>query len=99
MISRNSLSLGVTMPRVFVPPVAWSLTGGRREIGVNGVTVRDVINSMERDFPGIRDCLCDGDVLRSGLSVVIDHSISSLGLLQSVREDSEIHFLPTLGGG
>jgi hypothetical protein len=34
-----------------------------------------------------------------GLAVVVDGETSQLGLLAQVREDSEIHFLPALGGG
>ena len=34
-----------------------------------------------------------------GMAVVVDGETSQLGLLEHVREDSEIHFLPALGGG
>jgi hypothetical protein len=39
------------------------------------------------------------DVLMPGVSVIIDGETSQLGLLESVQEDSEVHFLPALGGG
>jgi hypothetical protein len=34
-----------------------------------------------------------------GISVIIDGVPSQLGLLENVREDSEVHFLPARGGG
>jgi hypothetical protein len=30
---------------------------------------------------------------------VVDGEVARLGLLQPVRADSEVHFLPALGGG
>jgi len=60
-----------------------------------------VIDNLERAFPGLKMELYDEeeDVVMPGLAVVIDGETTQLGLLEQVREDSEIHFLPALGGG
>ena len=39
------------------------------------------------------------DDLISGIAVVVDGEVSQLGLLERVKENSEIHFLPAIGGG
>jgi molybdopterin synthase sulfur carrier subunit len=68
---------------------------------VAGHTVRQVIENLERAFPGLKAELYDEeeDVVMPGVAVVVDGETSQLGLLEHVREDSEIHFLPALGGG
>jgi molybdopterin synthase sulfur carrier subunit len=89
------------MPDVWIPPGLRRLTGGQEVVQVAGRTVRQVIDHLEHAFPGMRAELYDAeeDILMPGLAVIVDGETSQLGLLERVREDSEIHFLPALGGG
>lgn len=89
------------MPEVWLPPRIQALTGGRQQVAVPGATVRQVINNLEREYPGARDLLMDveEDDLLPGLAVVVDGETSLLGLLERVGEGSEVHFLPAIGGG
>ena len=87
------------MPTVFIPALARELTGGAEQVVVEGKNVRQVINNLDQRFPGIRDRLCDGNDLKPGMTVAVSGHVSSLGLFQKLQEDSEIHFLPALGGG
>lgn len=86
------------MPRVFIPPMLRSLVG-RETVDVPGATVREVIDALDAQFPGVRQRLRDDDGLRSGISVAIGGSVSSLGLLRRVGPEDEVHFLPAVGGG
>jgi molybdopterin synthase sulfur carrier subunit len=89
------------MPEVWLPPRLQRLTGGQQTVRIEGRTVRQVVENLERAFPGMQAELYDEeeDILMPGMAVVIDGETSQLGLLERVREDSEIHFLPALGGG
>ena len=89
------------MAEVWIPPRMQSLTEGQRTLQVAGVTVRQLINNLDQQFPGVRARLCDedGNDLLPGVAVIVDGETSQLGLLQRVGEDSEVHFLPALGGG
>jgi molybdopterin synthase sulfur carrier subunit len=87
------------MPRVFIPPQLRPLAGGAETVDVSGKTVRDVIDALDAKFPGIGRRFRDGDSLRGGLTVVIDADVSPRGLLQKVEPESEVHFLPAIGGG
>ena len=89
------------MPEVWVPSLMQRLTGGQQTVYVAGRTIRQVIDNLERAFPGLKMELYDEeeDVVMPGIAVVIDGETTQLGLLEQVREDSEIHFLPALGGG
>jgi sulfur-carrier protein len=87
------------MPRVFIPPLLRKLAGGAESLVVPGNSVREVIESLEQRYPGIGEHLREGDRLRAGLNVVVDADVSPRGLLQKVGPESEIHFLPAIGGG
>ncbi len=87
------------MPVVWIPAPLRTLTGGRETVPVSGATVAEVVAALERLHPGIRDRLCDGDALRPGLTVAVDDQVARLGLREPVRESSEVHFLPAIGGG
>jgi sulfur-carrier protein len=77
------------------------LTGGQKQVHVAGQTIRQVIDNLDQVFPGLKMELYDAeeDLVMPGIAVVVDGETSQLGLLEHVREDSEIHFLPALGGG
>ena len=87
------------MPQVFIPPLLKPLTAGEEIVSVEGNNVRQVVEALEQRFPGIREKLCEDDELKPGLTVAVDGNVSSLGLLQKVNENSEVHFLPAIGGG
>ena len=87
------------MAIVWIPSLLRDLTGGRERVEVPGRTVGDVVAQLETLFPGIRQKLCNGNVLRHGITVAVDSEIARLGLNQPVAENTEVHFLPALAGG
>jgi sulfur-carrier protein len=84
---------------VWIPSLLRGLTGGRETVRVDGKTVRQVIQALDRLYPGIKDRLCDQDGLRPGIAVAVGTQFAPLGLLQPVPEGGEVHFLPALSGG
>jgi molybdopterin converting factor small subunit len=89
------------MATVFVPRRLRPLAGGRAQVPVAGDTVRQVIDALEAECPGLKAKLCqeDGATLARGMAVTIDGVTSELGLLEKVGPDSEVHFLPAIAGG
>ena len=87
------------MPRVFIPPLLRPLTEGRDIIDVAGQSVGELIDALDRQFPGLRARLVEGDRLKPGLSIGIGTKVSSRGLSSKVGPDDEVHFLPAIGGG
>ncbi len=84
---------------VWIPAALRLLTQQRETVRAAGTTVRDVIDHLDDQFPGIKARLCEGDSLRRGMLVAIDAEVSRLGLDQTVGDDNEVHFLPAIGGG
>lgn len=87
------------MPIVFIPAQLRTLTGGVSQLEVEGGTVRELVETLEEQFPGIRARLCQGDELAPSLQVSIDSAMNTQGLRAKVTPGSEVHFLPAFGGG
>ena len=87
------------MPIVWIPSLLRPLTGGQETVTVEGETVEKVMANLEQCCPGIHARLYQGDRLRPNLSLLVDGSLSTRGLLQKVGEDSEIRFIPAIHGG
>jgi molybdopterin synthase sulfur carrier subunit len=87
------------MPVVFIPTQLRDLTNGVAQVAVEGNTVREVIDALERRFPGIKQRLCRENSLAPGLHVSIDDVMTTRGLRATLQPESEVHFLPAIGGG
>jgi molybdopterin converting factor small subunit len=87
------------LPIVGIPSLLRNLTGGEKSVKVEGETVRQVIENLEKRYPGIQERLCDGDRLRPGIAVIVDGNTSSLKLRHRLHESSEIHFVISISGG
>ncbi len=87
------------MPTVIVPALLRKLTDGRERVAVRGTNVRQVIEDLERQFPGIQAHLVEDGDLKSGINVSVDGEMGIGGLLDPVNETSEVFFLPAIGGG
>ena len=86
------------MPVVFIPSPLRDLTSGNAELTVDGSTVREVVDALESRYPGLKTRLCRGDALAPGVQVSVDHVMTARAGA-AVGPDSEVHFLPVLGGG
>ena len=87
------------MPIVYIPALLQGRTGGEPAVEVEGATVREVVDNLEKACPGIRARLMDQDRLRPNISVAVDGRISPRGLLERVSPSSEIHFMAAIAGG
>jgi glutamate-1-semialdehyde 2,1-aminomutase len=87
------------LAKVYIPALLQSLTGGRGTVEAAGSSVRDVIESLERAWPGLRDRLLEEGRLRPNISVAVDGEVSPLGLLEPVSPASEVHFVAAIRGG
>ena len=87
------------MAVVWIPALLRELTGGQESVTVPGETVRQVIENLERAYPGIKARLCENGRLRPNVSVAVDGRVSRQGLRQRLAETSEVHFLPAISGG
>jgi molybdopterin synthase sulfur carrier subunit len=87
------------MATIFIPAQLRELTADIKQLEMDVHNVREVINQLEKRFPGIRDRLCQQDQIAPSLQVSIDSVITSRGMIAKIQPDSEVHFIPAIAGG
>ena len=87
------------MATVFIPTMLQKMTGGLKQVDFQAKNVRQVIDELDRLYPGIKDRLVEDGNIRPNLAVAVDGEIARIGLLEKVGENSEVHFVPAIGGG
>ncbi len=89
----------LSVATVFIPTMLRPLAGNCETLDVSGSTVGEVVDALTGRYPALRGRLLDGGQLRGNISVAIDGEISTLGMLDDLDEDSEVHFIPAISGG
>lgn len=87
------------MATVFIPAPLRELTGGQAQLVADGKTVGEVLDEIERWFPGVKARLCRGDEIIPGFQVSVNDVLTRQGLRAKLEPTSEVHFLPIIGGG
>ena len=87
------------MPTLFIPAPIRDLTHRKALVVVAGSSVREAIVSLEAEYPGVKDRLCEGDRVRPNISVMVDGQVSHLRMREKLRENSEVHFVIAISGG
>jgi molybdopterin synthase sulfur carrier subunit len=87
------------MATVYIPPPLQALSGGVMQVTIAATSVRQIIDRLEALYPGMKAALVDDDELQPHIAVAVDGEVSVRGLLEFVEADSEVHFIPALGGG
>lgn len=75
------------------------LTGGHDRVTVSGKNLREAIADLDRQYPGIANQLMEDGDIKPSIAVSIDGEVGTNGVLDAIRENSEIHFLPQISGG
>lgn len=94
--------VGETMNvQVRVPQIFRKHTGGAKIVTVQGKTVREVLETLDREYPGLRERLLDGKELHRFVNIYLnDEDIRFLKYLDSeLKEGDVISILPAVAGG
>jgi molybdopterin converting factor small subunit len=89
----------IFMATAIIPSLLRKLTGGHDRVTVSGKNLREAIADLDRQFPGIASQLLDDGDIKASIAVAIDGEVGTSGVLDTIRENSEIHFMPSIAGG
>jgi len=76
-----------------------ALTDNKEQVEVDGETLREIISSLEDQFPGLRDRVLEDDRIKPGLAVSINGEITNDGLRTRIGPSDEVHFVAAVSGG
>jgi sulfur-carrier protein len=87
---------------VRIPTILRTYTGGQAEVPADGGTLADVIESLEKNHPGISArVLDDTGKLRRFVNIYVndDDVRFSEGLLTPVADGASVSIIPAVAGG
>lgn len=90
------------MATVKIPSPLRKLTGDRRAVKAAGKTLSEVINDLDRQYPGIKARVLDADgKVLSFVNIFVDEQDIRLmqGLATPVAETTEVSIIPAMAGG
>ena len=87
--------------KVRIPTPLRTLTAGKDEVEAKGANVRQVIEDLERNYPGIRDRICDDKGVRRFVNIYQnEEDIRFLEALETaVKDGDSISIVPAIAGG
>jgi len=90
------------MPSVRIPTPLRKLTAEKDEVSVSAANVGELIETLESQFPGIKNRLCDesGNLRRFINLYVNNEDIRFLnGKETSLKEEDVVSIIPAIAGG
>ena len=90
------------MPTIFIPSSLRRYTAGQSKVQVSGNTINEIIENLERQYPGVKSRLCDesGQIKRYVNVFVNDEEIRTLqGADTPLSEKDEVSIVPAMAGG
>jgi sulfur-carrier protein len=88
--------------KVKIPTPLRKLTNQQAEVDADGSTIRELVDSLETQFPGFKERMCDdnGDLRRFVNVYVGEEDIRFMdGLDTLVAEGDQVSIIPAVAGG
>ena len=87
---------------VRIPTPLRRVTDGQDKVSVEGSSVKEIIGSLDSQFPGIKERLCDEQgELRNFVNIYVNgEDVRFLqGIDSATKEGDEISIVPAVAGG
>ena len=87
--------------KVRIPTPLQKLTDGRSEVECSARTVADLVEALEKDFPGMKDRLSEGGKIRRFINIYVnDEDIRFVNKEATTLKDGDsISIVPAIAGG
>lgn len=86
------------MATVYLPSTLRPLAGGLSTLPAAGATLREVLDDLEWQHPGMRERILDEAGIRPDVMIAVGAD-EVRDLNAPVGEDTEVHILPAIAGG
>ncbi|WP_020405773.1 MoaD family protein [Hahella ganghwensis] len=87
--------------KVKIPTILRTLTDEQKEVVSEGATIREVIESLESQYPGIRERLLKNDEVHKFMNIYVNEDDIRFKdqLATTVQQSDTITILPAVAGG
>lgn len=90
------------MAKVRIPTPLRKLTNGSDEVNAAGTNIAEVIEDLEKNYPGLKERICENDgKLRRFVNIYLnDEDIRFKKNMETeLKENDEISIIPAIAGG
>jgi MoaD family protein len=86
---------------VRIPTPLRTLTGGKDEVAATGATLRHIIDDLEKNYPGLKERLCDDKGVRRFVNIYQnEEDVRFLdGLDTAIKDGDSVSIVPAIAGG
>jgi sulfur-carrier protein len=88
--------------KVRIPAPLRKLTQDKAVVEVDGKTIQDILNGLEKNYPGLKERICDeSGQIRRFVNVFINGEDIRFkeGAQTAVAEGAEVSIIPAIAGG
>ena len=87
--------------KVRIPTPLQKLTNGKAEVECSARNITELVDALERDYPGIKERLSEGGKVRRFINIYVnDEDIRFVNKEETVLKDGDsISIVPAIAGG
>jgi len=88
--------------KVRIPTPLRKITGGNDEVTAEGANVSEIIEDLEKNYPGLKERICEPDgTLRRFVNLYLnDEDIRFMdNLSTALKDNDELSIIPAIAGG
>ena len=88
--------------KVRIPTPLRKITNGSDEVNAEGASITELIDDLEKNFPGLKERICDeeGKVRRFVNLYVNDEDIRFMNNMETeLKDGDEVSIVPAIAGG
>ena len=87
--------------KVRIPTALQKLTNGKAEVECSAKNITDLVDALEKDYPGIKERLSEGGKVRRFINIYVnDEDIRFVNKEETVLKDGDsISIVPAIAGG
>ncbi|MEI6664685.1 MAG: MoaD/ThiS family protein [Chloroflexota bacterium] len=87
------------MATVFIPALMRPQTGGKDRVEIDGGTLREIVDNLDKAYPGMKAILVSAGEIQDGIALAVDGEPSEVGLMMEVPAGAEVQIMPAIAGG
>lgn len=86
---------------VRVPTPLQKLTSGKTEVAVNAKNIHELVDALEKDYPGMKERLSEGGKIRRFINIYVnEEDIRFLNKEETALKDGDnVSIVPAIAGG
>lgn len=88
--------------KVRIPQPLQKLTNGKDLVAAEGASVKDLVENLNKNFPGLKDRICDeSGKIRRFINIYVNEEDARFlqGDATALNEGDEVSIIPAIAGG